>query len=162
MKNRDLPTRPLLSSGDLRFCCRKMSSARRFSILPALPENELKPSVRKRKIRQTSENSPLNVKTAFRRFYGPSRTYRRKASSRVALRKSQTAVNHFSGVRTKVELHRKADLWQIKRPPYSTSSNIFNDALCIGIQILHTKAKCLSIKSLIAQIGWSTIDAGHR
>ena len=29
---------PILSSGDLRFCCRKMDCARRFLIFPALPE----------------------------------------------------------------------------------------------------------------------------
>ena len=65
-------------------------------------------------------------------------------------------------MREKTELNREADLRQIKRPPYSAGSNILNDTLCIGIQILHTEAKRLSIKSLITQIRWSTIDTGHR
>ena len=50
---------------------------------------------------------------------------------------------------TTVELNRKADLRQVKWPPYSASSNILNNALCIGIQVLHAEAKRLSIKCFV-------------
>ena len=47
------------------------------------------------------------------------------------------------------ELNRKADLRQVKWPPYSASSNILNNALCIGIKVLHAEAKRLPIKRFI-------------
>lgn len=50
---------------------------------------------------------------------------------------------------TTVELNRKAELRQVKRPPYSASGNILNNALCIGIQVLHAEAKRLPIKCLV-------------
>ena len=51
---------PVLSSGDLRFCCQKPGCARGFPIFsPHFRNNVVKPSTRKRETRQTSFGKQL-------------------------------------------------------------------------------------------------------
>lgn len=50
---------PVLSSGDLRFCCRRSGCARRVPNFPALPKNAIKSAALKRKCdKYPLENSP--------------------------------------------------------------------------------------------------------
>ena len=117
----------------------------------ALPENAATLSVLKRKpLRIPLRNSPLNAKTAFRRLLRTKPDVSSQGLITVGtLRKNPIPVNHYPDGMTTVELNRKADLRQVKRPPYSASSNILNNALCIGIQVLHAEAKRLPIKRFI-------------
>ena len=130
---------------------KKTGCARRFPIFPALPENVATLSVLKRKpLRIPLRNSPLNAKTAFRRLLRTKPDVSSQGLITVGtLRKSPISVNHYPDGMTTVELNRKADLRQVKRPPYSASSNILNNAPCIGIQVLHAEAKRLPIKCFI-------------
>lgn len=60
---------PVLSSADLRFCCRKTGCARQVSIFPRTSKIHAKsecPEAKRDKY--SSENSPLNAKTAYRRL----------------------------------------------------------------------------------------------
>lgn len=96
------------------------------------------------------QNSLLNAKTAYRRFPRTKPDVPSQGLITVeTLRNNPTAVNHYPDGMTTFELNRKADLRQVKRPPYSTSSNILNNALCIGIQVLHAEAKRLPIKCFV-------------
>ena len=69
VKPRSADQTPVLHFRDLRFCCRKSGCARRSSVFPALPQNTAALSILRRKLPLIPlENSPLNAKTAFRRF----------------------------------------------------------------------------------------------
>lgn len=95
-------------------------------------------------------SSPLNAKTAFRRFPRTKPDVPSRGLITVkTLRNNPIPVNHYQDGMTTVELNRKADLRQVKRPPHSASSSIVNNALCIGIKVLHAEAKRLPIKCLI-------------
>ena len=151
-KNRNRPTRPrFYSSATCGFVGKNRVVLGGFRIFPALPENVATLSVLKRKpLRIPLRNSPLNAKTAFRRLLRTKPDVSSQGLITVGtLRKSPISVNHYPDGMTTVELNRKADLRQVKRPPYSASSNILNNALCIGIQVLHAQAKRLPIKCLI-------------
>ena len=118
---------------------------------PALPENTATPIVPKRKpLRIPLEKQPFNAKTAYRRFPRTKPDVPSQGLITVEdLRNNPTPVNHYPDGMTTVELNRKADLRQVKRPPYSASSSILNNTLCIGIKVLHAEAKRLPIKCLI-------------
>lgn len=151
-KNRDRPTRPrFCASATCGFVGKNRVVLGGFRFFPALPENAATLSVLKRKpLRIPLRNSPLNAKTAFRRLLRTKPDVSSQGLITVGtLRKNPIPVNHYPDGMTTVELNRKADLRQVKRPPYSASSNILNNALCIGIQVLHAEAKRLPIKRFI-------------
>lgn len=118
---------------------------------PHFRKNVVKPSTRKRETRQTPlGKQPLNAKTAFRRFPRTKPDIPSQGLITVeTLRNNPMPVNHYPDGMTTVELNRKADLRQVKWPPYSASSNILNNALCIGIQVLHAEAKRLPIECFV-------------
>lgn len=96
------------------------------------------------------KNNLLNAKTAFRRFPRTKPDVPSQGLITVEkLRNNPIPVNHYPDGMTTVELNGKANLRQVKLPPYSASSNILNNALCIGIKVLHAEAKRLPIKCLI-------------
>ena len=96
------------------------------------------------------KNNLLNAKTAFRRFPRTNPDIPSQGLITVeTLRNNPMPINHYPDGMTTVELNRKADLRQVKWPPYSASSNILNNALCIGIQVLHAEAKRLPIKCFV-------------
>ena len=61
---------PVLSYADLRFCCRKTGCARQVSIFPGISEitDAKSECPEAKRDKYSSENSPLNAKTAYRRL----------------------------------------------------------------------------------------------
>ncbi len=103
-----------------------------------------------RRAARDAQAKAFNAKTAFRRFPRTKPDVPSQGLITVEkIRNNPTPVNHYPDGMTTVELNRKADLRQVKRPPYSASSSILNNALCIGIKVLHAEAKRLPIKCLI-------------
>lgn len=152
VKIRDRPTRlRFYASATCGFVAENRVVLGDFRFFPALPENAATPSALTRKTRQIPlENNLLNAKTAYRRFPRTKPDVPSQGLITVEkLRNNPTPVNHYPDGMTTVELNRKADLRQVKRPPYSASSSILNNALCIGIKVLHAEAKRLPIKCLI-------------
>ncbi len=151
VKRRSRDQTPVLPFRNLRFCWQISGYARRFPIFPRTSGNAVKTSTRKRETRQRPRtNIPLNAKTAFRRFPRTKPDVPSQGLITVeTLRNNPIPVNHYPDGMTTVELNRKADLRQVKRPPYSASSSILNNALCIGIKVLHAEAKRLPIKCVI-------------
>lgn len=69
VKNREPSTRPQSCICALRFLLVKIGLRSEVSDFPALPKTAIKPTAPKRKRdKYPLENSPLNAKTAFRRF----------------------------------------------------------------------------------------------
>ena len=68
-KPRSTDQTPVLAFRDLRFCCRNSVYARRFPIFPRTSEiRDKNPLPEANTNKCPSVNSPLNAKTAFRRF----------------------------------------------------------------------------------------------
>ena len=151
VKPRSADPTPVLRFGDLRFCWQKSGCARRF---PIFPRTSVKHGNTKHPEAKTATNStgkqPLKRKN---RLLAVSTDQARRTVAKPHhswhFKKNPIPINHYPDGMTTVELNRKADLRQVKRPPYSTSSNILNNALCIGIQVLHAEAKRLPIKCFV-------------
>lgn len=152
VKNRDRPTRHrFYTSATCDFVAENPVVLGGPRFFPALPQNT---AVLERPEAKTATksagNSPLNAKTAFRRFPRTKLDVPSQGLITVeTLRNNPIPINHYPDGMTTVELNRKADLRKIKRPPHSASSNILNNALCIGIQVLHAEAKRLPIKCFV-------------
>lgn len=150
-KSRSADQTPVLHFRDLRFCCRKSGCAQRSSIFPrtsAKHGSTERPEAKT--ATKSAGNSPLNAKTAFRRFPRTKPDVPSQGLITVeTLRNNPIPVNQYPDGMTTVELNRKADLRKVKRPPHSASSNILNNALCIGIKVLHAEAKRLPIKCFV-------------
>ena len=98
VKPRSADQTPVLHFRDLRFCCRKSGCARRSSVFPALPQNTAALSILRRKLLLIPlENSPLNAKTAFRRFPRAKPDVPSQGLITVGtLRNNPIPVNHYS------------------------------------------------------------------
>ena len=97
-KSRSADLTPVLHFRDLRFCCRKSGCARRSSIFPrtsAKHGSTERPEAKT--ATKSAGNSPLNAKTAFRRFprTKPDVPSQGLITTRT-LRKSPIPINHYS------------------------------------------------------------------
>lgn len=151
-KNRDRPTRlRFYTSATCGFVAKNRVMLGDFRFSPHFRKTRQRRASRsENRYEFRWKNNLLNAKTAFRRFPRTKPDVPSQGLITVeTLRNNPIPVNHYPNGTTTVELNRKADLRQVKWPPYSASSNILNNALCIGIQVLHAEAKRLSIKCLV-------------
>lgn len=125
-KPRSADQTPVLGFRDVRFCCRKSVCARRFPVFPSLPKIAIKkPTVPKRKRDKCpSENSPLNAKTAFRRFPRTKPDVPSQGLITVGtLRKNPISVNPLPASRSELRLSSNASvkLHVSRKTPATTS-----------------------------------------